>query len=1571
MVVFFYANNAMASAGDSIEYAVMDRSGQYFFIATDSGRKIERRQNYTSRLLTSYQEYPGVARIYPDSNTVVGIAAKGLVVWDTYTGRIAKEIPYPADMQKSMAQWYRSKYRKEGIYDYDPGRKNVVVCPVNQALVINVATGDIVHKHDFEHIVDQVCLVNNSELLVYNETMVDRIFALDLATKAITNIRSSAMSEHIGTSADKKKLFVAGHGTVSVYDEKCNLKYELKSGSISATASTQFVDNFDIIAQASGRSNYLNLFLQDGKEMTYTQDDDFMGFSAANNNILFWNGGKVVIKDFTNQYVFATASCTRQRTESTGTYHFNGDKTLLFVANDGNEALVHDNPVTSFNDKVLVSGDIKGNMYTWDKNGKRTGKYEVLSDAITCVAPVNDHQFLVGSSSRLVVYDVKTKQAGKLFRGHRGSVTAAYYNSKMNLLATGATDGHIYLWDYANCALICTFNTPGTPWMLELRDDSAARYYNDSGTILEVNMIAEIRKYTNPEKRIIINTAHNADISSIAFSSDGNHVLSVDDEGAIKIWDVNNLVATKTLFFDNSIHNAAFSGNGSEIICHDQDNLYVASAATGLLLGKYPIPPVFNNVKIHALATSAALNRVVWLANNVHGTQLLFNLNTGKYSVFNTSGHQYAPYGVAVSPDGKQVATLGNNVIIYDALTGAKVKEIPHPNSSNNNMYVQRQIEYSPDGKLLLMEGDNNIRIWNLETNSELTTLPGAKRAVFTGNNKVIYSGNYTLTGINVYNNTQLFQKKFDRKFPGIRHMAYDGAHDRLVISVKKELQLLNAADGNTIKANRMSADKATGELNEATGEIAIGVRGKVKIFDWRSGREKNVLELKNNRTSVPRIMYSRDGKQLFCHSSVHNTEVYDEASGKLLYELPAAYQLKVTDDNRFAALSNMDSFYVFDVTKSTVNPILALKEFYGDFMFTPDNGLILEQSKQKKNAGQLAAYEMKVDFSLVSYDNLASGTPKRTEAPVAEYDVSMPGITRDSRYMYYKCNYSSIRVLDLVDKKQFMIRHTGPVHFLASGTDSRTLFIADDEGAVYLYDILEKNLIATLKGHSGPISNISFWNNCIFTTSADGNGIVWNAQSKKRIVQINAFCTGDYLFMNKDNYYMGTQGIARALYFQKKDNVYPFEQYDLFYNRPDLVVKSTDPQNTELYEAYHKAYVKRMAKMGLDPERISNEPERPTMSITRPKELETKDTQLRITATARDESNNLDQINVWINDIPVYGANGISLKGQKTRTAQKELVLALSQGSNKIQVSCRNEKGIESLKETFEITCNPAVPAKPDLYIIAISVAGYQDKAYTLKYAHKDGTDLVNALLTKAGNYTHVYVDTLFDADAVREKVTALREKLNKTQPDDQVIVFISGHGLLDKNFNFYYATYDCDFNDPAKRGIAYDQVEALLDGIPARKKLLLMDACHSGEVDKQEVTYKQPALDSDVTATFAANSKGLKMSNTEGKMSLTNSFLLMQDLFANLNRGSGTVVIAAAAGDSYALESDRWRNGVFTYSLLEGLKEGNADGNKDGRITIGELQTYVYKKVTDETGGQQKPTTRQANLEYDWYIW
>ena len=94
-------------------------------------------------------------------------------------------------------------------------------------------------------------------------------------------------------------------------------------------------------------------------------------------------------------------------------------------------------------------------------------------------------------------------------------------------------------------------------------------------------------------------------------------------------------------------------------------------------------------------------------------------------------------------------------------------------------------------------------------------------------------------------------------------------------------------------------------------------------------------------------------------------------------------------------------------------------------------------------------------------------------------------------------------------------------------------------------------------------------------------------------------------------------------------------------------------------------------------------------------------------------------------------------------------------------------------------------------------------------------------------------------------------------------------------------------------------------------------------------------------------------------------------QDWFADLRRGTGAVVISSASGNEYAFEGEQWHNGVFTYALLNGLKNRAADANKDNVVTVGELQAHVIEQVRTLTHGGQNPTVRRENLDYDFAVY
>ncbi len=59
------------------------------------------------------------------------------------------------------------------------------------------------------------------------------------------------------------------------------------------------------------------------------------------------------------------------------------------------------------------------------------------------------------------------------------------------------------------------------------------------------------------------------------------------------------------------------------------------------------------------------------------------------------------------------------------------------------------------------------------------------------------------------------------------------------------------------------------------------------------------------------------------------------------------------------------------------------------------------------------------------------------------------------------------------------------------------------------------------------------------------------------------------------------------------------------------------------------------------------------------------------------------------------------------------------------------------------------------------------------------------------------------------------------------------------------------------------------------------------------------------------------------------------------------GFTVITASRGDQISSSSPELKHGIFSYYLMRGM-EGDADANRDGRITAGEMQAYLAENVS-----------------------
>ena len=227
-------------------------------------------------------------------------------------------------------------------------------------------------------------------------------------------------------------------------------------------------------------------------------------------------------------------------------------------------------------------------------------------------------------------------------------------------------------------------------------------------------------------------------------------------------------------------------------------------------------------------------------------------------------------------------------------------------------------------------------------------------------------------------------------------------------------------------------------------------------------------------------------------------------------------------------------------------------------------------------------------------------------------------------------------------------------------------------------------------------------------------------------------------------------------------------------------------------------------------------------------------------------------------------------------------------------------------------------VRARPanDAVAIIIGIQNYR-RAPKAEFASDDARAFydyaIRALGVKKEN-----IKLLIDEQADEVEILAalknwLPVKVNKAKTD--VYLFYSGHGLpSDDGKNLYILPHGADKQFLDKTALNQQEIVAALKAIQAKSVTLFMDACYSGQIRTGD--------------TLLASARPVSLRTSA-------------DSFP-----SEFTVFTASSPEQIASSSPDLRHGIFSYYLMKGM-EGDADENKDGRITVSELQSYVSEMV------------------------
>lgn len=240
--------------------------------------------------------------------------------------------------------------------------------------------------------------------------------------------------------------------------------------------------------------------------------------------------------------------------------------------------------------------------------------------------------------------------------------------------------------------------------------------------------------------------------------------------------------------------------------------------------------------------------------------------------------------------------------------------------------------------------------------------------------------------------------------------------------------------------------------------------------------------------------------------------------------------------------------------------------------------------------------------------------------------------------------------------------------------------------------------------------------------------------------------------------------------------------------------------------------------------------------------------------------------------------------------------------------------------------------------HALVVGISAYPATIGPLPEACKhDAEDLAQLLVSPACGYSTVNVTKLIDGDATLENIRAgLSRLVTTSNQEDSVLIFFSGHGALIPSVSDASALIpvDCDPSDLLSSVLLESELSSMLNGIKARKLLVMLDACHSG-----------------AAASLKVSGEGLHFGYEEKSLSRVAS-------------GVGRVVIASSRSSEYSIVFNGQRNSVFTTYALDGLR-GKAFSRNDGFIRVFDLFNYISEQVRRSVPSDQHPIFKATALE------
>ena len=1005
------------------------------------------------------------------------------------------------------------------------------------------------------------------------------------------------------------------------------------------------------------------------------------------------------------------------------------------------------------------------------------------------------------------------------------------------------------------------------------------------------------RVLTSPAQtpRLVIPIGHAGPVTSAAFSPNdgGRYILTGSGDNTAKLWDQAGHEILTFKGHEFVVNAAAFSPGGQSVLTGSFDGKAKLWDLSGQAI------KTFSGHKnyVYSVAFSPDGKRI--LTGSRDKTAKLWDIETGKE--IRTFLHTGAVTVVAFSS-----ADGGKTMLTGDEEGAVKLWNVESPGkplqSFKKHAGSVSSAVFSPDGKSVLTAGkDNTARLWDtkgrlLETFKHVAAV---QSAAFSSDGQQIVTGSTDgmLRYWNLSGDLLRMYRGHDLEISAVRCTPAGAVH-----APGRNFTLSGSADhtaklwdttGQTAAILKGFTNSITALSFSPDGKfISLGNAGGT-VKQWNmSGEELKNFSITRNEASI--VAVSPDG-QFVLGRGKDNIFKLRDLTGRVRRVYPAFQMLTAlafSPDGQSVAGAGRDSIFIWDLPGSILHAFPVTGQINA-LSFSPDGKSIVSGGKN----GSVQCWDL-------------SGNELQKFGRSFEEILSVAFSPPD-----------------------------GPAgsKFILSGSAG---------GTAKLREQASGQEILTFTGNAGEVSGVGFTPDGKSAVTVHKNGTVkfWDPASGKERIMLVPLDSSDWAVTTPEGLFDASPGAMNRMYYVQGLEVIDLAQLKDRYYEPGLFARVMGLAEGELrrvqrLESQELALCPLLLEAGVEGDKIRVRLQKRDGGIGAAAVLLDDDIELIPDA-------NPQRLESFEIDLAPYSGHFID-----SQVNRLSLIFYTRDGWPPSPPYTLDyiPGGARSKGDPGAPAPSPLAPPgeKSDLantlYALVVGTSRYAGAELNLRFPDKDAAAYKEMLelsgLALFGDRMNVkLLSTAANGTRPTKAAiqTALAEFAARAEPKDILLVYLSGHGTTwpanSPAGQFYYLTTDnssFDFDNTGNRrhAISQDSLQAWIRAVKARKRILILDACNSGEVVRQ----------------IDIGAKGGNLNSDQRR-----ALVRMKDR-------AGFFVLAGSAADKSSYEDPRFGHGLLTYSLLRNTPKVAA-GDKNHYVDVGRLFMEVREDVPKLAGEVNK---------------